>query len=216
MSQFEKLMQELDTLQSGQEELTKAISADDGEDDKNIQAAASDDGDGDADNQGGMPDGDEDDEGEEKEMVAKSFLVKLDDGTEIEAQDGTELVKSLINRMENSEGTMQKAMGSMLTLIKGQSDMIKSLSDKVAKLSNEGRGRKAVLTVTEKPSATAHTETMAKSIGTGDGITPDAFFAKAFEAQKAGRVTGTEIAIAETCLNKNQPIPQHIVARVMQ
>jgi len=73
-----------------------------------------------------------------------------------------------------------------------------------------------VLTLTEKPGATPNTDTMAKSIGAGDGVTADQFFAKALEAQKSGRITGTEIAVAETYLNKGQPIPSSIVARVMQ
>lgn len=223
MSQFEKLMQELGQLQSGQEEMAKAISADDGADDKNIQAAAAEGGDGDADNKGGKPDGDADDKGgksdgdaDDKGMYAKSFVVKLADGTEVEAQDGTELVKSLVARLDAGESSMAKAMEAMSGLIKGQSDLIKSLTDKVGKLSNEGRGRKTVLTVSEKPSATPNTDTMAKSIGAGEGVTSDQFFAKALEAQKSGRITGTEIAVAETYLNKGQPIPPSIVARVMQ
>lgn len=214
MSQFDKLMQELGTLQSDQEAMTKSLPADDGKDEEKIQAAAAEGGLGDggnADDKGGKPDGDADDK-----PMAKSFEVVLEDGSKVEAVDGTELVKSLTERLDGQESTMAKALDSMVGLIKGQNEMIKSLSDQVKKLSGEGRGRKAVVSITEKPTATAHTDTMAKSIGAGDGVTADQFFAKALSAQKEGRISGGEIALAETLLNKGQEIPPSIVARVMQ
>lgn len=215
MSQFEKLMQELGDIQTGQDELAKAISADDGADDAKIQAAAAEGGDGNADDKSEKTGGEAEGDG----VVAKSFMVKLEDGTEVEAQDGTELVKSLVARLdakESADTELKKAMETMVGLIKGQGEFIKSLTDQVKKLSGEGRGRKTALSVTDKPSATVHTDTMAKSIGTADGFTPDQFFAKAMEAQKSGRITGHEISVAETFLNKGQPIPPSIVQRVMQ
>ena len=69
----------------------------------------------------------------------------------------------------------------------------------------------AVVSVVEKPSAGE--STMAKS--QPEGMSHELFFAKAFEAQKAGRISGQEIAIAEAYLNKGQSIPEQIVARVM-
>lgn len=207
---FEKLMGELSQLASGQAELAKALPADDGKDEEKIQAAAAESGlgDGDADDMGGKPDGDADDEG--KPMMAKSFKFTLEDGTEVEAQDGTELVKSLQVRVEKAEGNMTKALDAAVNLIKGQGELIKSLSDQVKKLSGEGRGRKAVVSVTEK---TSTTETLAKS-QQNPGMSADQFFAKALDAQRAGRISGTEIAIAEACLNRGEQIPEGIVQRV--
>jgi hypothetical protein len=86
------------------------------------------------------------------------------------------------------------------------------MSDRITKLSGEGRGRKAVLSVVEKPAPGA--STMAKSEPTG--MSPDVFFAKALDAQKLGRISGTEIAIAEASLNRGEAIPAHIVQRVVQ
>jgi len=206
MSQFEKLMAELGQLSADQETMTKALPADDGKDESKIQAAAAEGGsDGDADDVVG------DDDGDDKPM-AKSFKFTLDDGTEVEAQDGTDLVKSLQDRVEKGEATMAKAMASAIDLIKGQAEMIKSLSDSVKKLSGEGRGRKAVVSVVEKPEPGAGT--MAKSDPAG--VSHDVFFAKALAAQKEGRLSGTDIAVAESCLNRGEAIPQSIVARVMQ
>ncbi len=216
MSQFQKLMEELNTLQSDQEAMTKALPADDGKDEDKIQAAAAEGG-----SDHSEPDGDEgmggegDGDGDEGKPMAKSFKFTLEDGTEVEAEDGTELVKSLITRMDTNESTMAKALETTVGLIKAQGDMIKSLTDQVKKLSGEGRGRKAVVSVVEKPGATAHTDTMAKS-HQPEGMNADEFFAKALTAQKEGRISGTEIALAETMLNRGQAIPPSIVQRVMQ
>lgn len=211
MSAFEKLMGELSQLGTDQETMAKALPADDGKDEEKIQAAAEegglDAGGGDAGGEGKKkPEG----EGDDKPM-AKSFLIKLEDGTEVEAQDGAELVKSLQDRVEASEGNMLKAMDAAVSLIKGQGEMIKSLGEQIKKLSGEGRGRKTVVSMVEKPAPVA--TTMAKSL-TPEGMTPDQFFAKALNAQKEGRITGTEIALAETCLNRGQEIPAHIVNKV--
>lgn len=213
MSQFDKLMAELGQLSADQETMAKALPADDGKDEKKIQAAAAEGGlggDGDADDAGGMPDGDADDS-----SMTKSFKFTLEDGTEVEAQDGTEMVKSLQAKVAETESTMAKALGQAVELIKGQGDMIKSLSDRVAKLSGEGRGRKAVVSVVEKPAPDASTSTMAKSMQ-ADGVSHDVFFAKAMVAQREGRISGSQIALAETMLNRGQPIPADLVQRVMQ
>jgi len=212
MSDFDKLMGELQALTTEQAELAKALPADNGEDEEKIQAAAAEGGAGDGDgDKGGMPDGDADDKGQ----MAKSFMVTLEDGTQVEAQDGTELVKSLVERINAKEGVMAKALEQTLNLVKGQADMIKSLSEKVAKLSNEGRGRKAVVSVVEKPAPDANTGTMVKS-HQGGSVSHDEFFAKALTAQKAGRISGAEISLAETLLNRGQKIPDDLVTRVMQ
>lgn len=211
MSQFEKLMQELGTIQTDQETMTKALPAEDGKDEEKIQAAAADGGlgDGDADDEGGKGDGDADDKG--GKPMAKSFSFTLEDGTVVEAEDGTELVKSLHERVEKTEGSMVKALETAVGLIKGQGELIKSLTARVEKLSGEGRGRKAVVSIAAKPEST--TETMAKSLAP-EGMTTEQFFAKAMDAQKAGRITATDISVAETYLNRGQPIPAHLVARV--
>lgn len=212
MSDFDKLMGELNQLAADQGEMAKALPADNGEDEAKIQAAAAEGGDGDADNKGGKPDGDADDNGDGKPM-AKSFTLTLEDGTQVEAQDGAEMVKALADRIDTSEANFAKAMGSAVELIKGQAELIKSMQGQLTKLSGEGRGRKAVVSVVEKPDPAANT--MAKSL-TPDGMTSDQFFAKALAAQREGRISGTEIAVAETYLNRGQPIPEHIVQRVVQ
>lgn len=212
MSQdFEKLMTELGQLSTEQVELTKALPADDGKDEAKIQAAA---GEGGLDGaEGDKPDGE--DEGEGDKPMAKSFTLTLEDGTKVEAQDGAELVKALSDRLtvvENDKEQMAKALTTAVDVIKGYSPLFKSMQDQIAKLSGEGRGRKAVVSVVEKPAPGANT--MAKS--EQSGLSHDQFFAKAQAAQKEGRISGLDIAMAESCLNRGEAIPPSIVARVVQ
>lgn len=217
MSQFEKLMGELQTLGTESDELAKALPADDGKDEKKIQAAAEDgglDAGGDAAGEGdGEPDGDECC----APPLAKSMKVTLEDGTAVEAVDGTALVKALQDqvgalsgKLTETETAMVKSLESAVSVIKSQGELLKSLTEKVAALGNEGRGRKAVVTVHERKDGA----TLAKS--EQPGLTPDEFFAKALEAQKAGRITGSDVAVAEAHLNKGLPVPAGILQRVVQ
>ena len=206
MSDFDKLLSELGGIQTDLEQtMAKALPADDGTDEKNILSAAEDGGrDGDADDKGGKPDGDEDDEGE----MTKSFEVVLDTGEKVQAFDGTEMIKSLQARLEKSDGNMTAALTQVAGVLKGQNDLIKSLQLQVAALGNEGRGRKTVLNIAEKPT------TLAKSQAP-EGVTPDVFFSKALAAQKEGRISGSDVALAETMLNRGQSIPEALIQRVM-
>ena len=219
MSQYEKLLEELETM-------AKAMPGDEGADDDKIQAAAAaanPDADGDGENdvtgddlspEGSEGLGDEGEgDGDDEETMGKSFAHTLEDGTELEAIDGTELVKSLMARVESNEGTVMKALGTAVDLLGKQGDMIKSLQDEVKKLAGEGRGRKTVVSVSEKPVAGA---TMAKSQGAADGLSANEFMAKALAAQASGRLTGLDVARAESALNKGLPVPQDVVNRVIQ
>lgn len=221
MSQYEKLLEELETM-------AKAMPGDDGADDDKIQAAAAaanPDADGDGENdvtgddlntegsEGLGDEGEGEGDGDDKETMGKSFALKLEDGTELEAIDGTELVKSLMARVESNEGTVMKALGTAVDLLGKQGNMIKSLQDEVKKLAGEGRGRKTVVSVSEKPVAGA---TMAKSQGAADGLSANEFMAKALAAQASGRLTGLDVARAESALNKGLPVPQDVVNRVIQ
>ena len=226
MSDFQKLLEELEALQSTG--MHKSLPADgvsdkdatgDGDDDDKAIAAAADGDDGHQE-----PDGDEfkDDLGEGATAPMTKSLVGAD-GEPVEVIDGTELVKSLMFRMDETEGSMSKALSMATGLIKSQvaalevatarleaqENMIKSLQDQVAAFGEIGRGRKATLSVAEKPDA----GTMAKS--EPSGMNPNEFMAKALTAQSAGRLTGLDIARAEACLNKGIAVPADIVNRVL-
>lgn len=173
-------------------------------------------GDGDADNKGGAADGDADDKGGES-TLGKSFTATGENGEPLELIDGTELVKSLMDRVETNESQAIAVMGSLGDLIKSQTQtlqsqgqLIKSLQEKVDALGTEGRGRKATVTLSQKPSQ----EHMAKSQSGDEEITGSQFLAKCLQAQAAGRLTGMDVSRAQIALNQGVSVPADIVSRV--
>jgi len=197
---FEKLLEELDVM-------AKAMGdEDDNQDDDNIQAAA--DAAADAAGDHAEPDGDEDEDG--NEPMGKSFAFTLEDGQVVEAIDGTELVKSLIGRMDSTDTMMTKALTQTLELVKSQGEMIKSLRGEIKKLAGEGRGRKAVVTVAEKVPAGQQMTTSEQP-----GLTTQEFFAKANAAFGAGRITGQELTVIDVSLRSGMAVDQGLVAKVV-
>lgn len=204
---FEKLLEELDVMAKSFDDAAK--------DDEKIKAAAAEgDAQADEDDEHAEPDGDENEAGDEP--MGKSFAFTLENGEVVEAMDGTELVKSLMTRVESTEGVMAKALGQAVDLIGKQSarlneqgEMIKSLRADVSKLAGEGRGRKAVLSVAEKA---APGEQLAKSDA---AMTKQEFFAKANAAFDTGRITGKELTVIDVSLRSGSEIDQGLVSKVV-
>lgn len=208
MSQFADLLKELGEIQSESDTLAKALPAEGGEDDdKAIQAAAAE-GDTDADDEN-PEDGHAEPDGDEKPMT-KSMTAVVD-GEEVEAIDATELLKSLDDRIGGVESVLAKALESTLSTVKSQGELIKSLQSQVAKLAGQGKGRKTVLTVMEKPAAGE--TTMAKS--EPQGLTPQEFMLKANAAFAAGKITGQQLTTADVAIRMGQPIPADIMAKAL-
>ncbi len=154
--------------------------------------------------------------GEDKDTLAKSFKIKLEDGTEIEAEDGTELGKALTDRLDKSEVSMLKALGTSVALLKSQAkaiadqgELIKSLQDQVSKLGGEGRGRKTTVTVLAKSSSAAGKK------DEPEGVTPQEFLVKAMSAHSAGKISGHELSLAEGYINRGTQVPEQIVSKVL-
>jgi hypothetical protein len=208
MSAFDELLKELELLQKSLPQNEGDIDPVDDEDDEKIKDAASDD----------MVDTDEtedngdDDDGEYSDdelPMGKSIRVKLESGEEIEAYDGSEMIKSI----HNDVGSAKVAMASAVQLIKdlssrvaSQGEMIKSLQNNLSAVSDKGRGRKATLSVHEKP--------LSSNLQKSEGISPTEFMTKALAAQRAGKLTGYDISVAESCLGRGMAVPGHIVSRV--
>ena len=196
MSQFNELLAQLKAAEDEQITLAKALPAEDGKDDETIQAAAAE---GDDANPENPEDYDDDaDDAEDEKPMAKSVMAMVD-GEEVEAVDATDLIKSLMDRVDAHDDVMAKALASTLSTIKAQGDMIKSLQSQVSKLAGQGKGRKTVLSVVEKP---ASGETMAKS--QQDGMTPADFMAKANAAFSAGKLTGKELTTLDVAVRNGQ------------
>lgn len=233
MNQFEKLVSELQGLEST---VAKALPAS-GEDDATIRAAAGEgdaggSGDGDADDGSKKPgegDGDTDDAG--KAPMAKSLKLVDADGKHIEVEDATLVLKALGERIDGMGSNVESALAATLGAAKklgevvvSQGVMLKSLSEQVAKLSGQGGGRKAVVSLVPKGSAA---DVIAKG-GAGDGATPagqtgekitmdaNEFMAKALSAQKAGVITGLDVCLAEAKINRGEAPPENISKAVLK
>ena len=204
---FEKLLGELEEFQSMHK--SESANEDKGgdEDDKKIADAAEEndenhDDDAATDNQG-------DDENIDDESMGKSYSFQLDSGETIDAVDGTELVKSLMTKIDAQEASMNKVMDVAINLIKSQNVEISTLKTEITKLGSEGRGRKTVVSVAEKPAAGA----MQKSEPVG--LSGEEFMTKALAAQAAGRITALEVSIAEGSLLKGLPVRGDIINKVI-
>lgn len=201
-----------DALVADLEALQKAQTLGAAGDDQRIAAAADEPDDDDA--KAGKKGESEDDEDEE-EMMGKSFAMTLEDGTVIEAVDGSALVKALQDenralsgKFAEQEEALAKTLTVVVETIKGQADLIKSLQETVSKLSGEGRGRKAVLTVVEKSNA-------GQPAPKKTAMTRGEFMAKAESAFNAGRISGRDLSIAEGRLNEGAEVPAHIIEQVI-
>lgn len=205
-SAFAGLVDDLKGVSADTETMAKSIEDKGGaveggadEDDKEIaEAAAAADADkdkGDADKGDGM---------------AKSFQITLEDGTVIDAVDGADMIKSLVERVERNEGETKAVLESAVGVIKEQGALIKSLADQVKGLAGSPVRRKAVLAITEKPGAVAD---LAKSDTSAGTISSDELMAKSLGAQVAGRVTSLQIAVAEQQIQRGeQPDPAFVRA----
>lgn len=209
---FDELLAELTLAAEEQSTLAKAMPADDGEDDEAIAAAAGE-GEGEEanpeDGEGAGDDGEEAGEGDDKPM-AKSMTV---DGEEYEVVDAEQLIKSLhdlTGRVDAHEGVLAKALETTLGTIKAQGEMIKSLNAKVEKLAGQGRGRKTVLAISEKPEPGA---TLAKS-HQQEAPKPGEILAKALSAQQAGKITAHDVSRCEIALQSGVAMPADVLARI--
>lgn len=238
---FEKLLEQMDVLAKSQPTPPASI-----EDGKKIQSAAADGENNDtqtnADTTNGgdglaadgittIGDGKGDKGKDGEKPLTKSFSMTLADGTVVEAFDGTEMIKSLTERLEATAGelaaektanaeTQTKVMKSFESAIaimskqaealKAQELMIKSLTDKVGALANAGRGQRSVISVVDK-----NADQLAKSLaGKTGAMTGNEILAKSMVALKAGRITGLDATRIETHINMGVAVPADLLATI--
>lgn len=204
---FDELLKSLDAVG---EETKKMAKPGDGDDDKTVKAAAKE-GDGDDEGSEGGEDGDEGEGGDGDDVLGKSLGT---DGEGNDLVDATELLKSLLVRQDNTEGTLAKAISSMVGVVSKQNDLIKSLQADVKSMSTQGRGRKTLLVATEKPGVS---DVLAKS-GAGEKnegeITPEELLVKCDVAYKGGAITGAEFNTVDVCLRNSWPIAPAILNKI--
>jgi hypothetical protein len=237
---FEQLLETMGTLAKAQPATETTV-----EGSKKIQAAAADPENNDdqtnADNNGGdalAADG-IDPSGKGKPLN-KSFLLTMADGSEMEAFDGTEMLKSLTARLEASEGelaaeiqrgqvtedkvlkSLQAAVGliaAQTETLKTQETMIKSLNERVGVLSGMGRGVRSVRAATELSGVQLNTSlntSLNKSLtgGQGDAMSNQQILAKSLGAMKAGRITGLDATRIETSINLGIPLSAELLSAI--
>lgn len=202
MSNFDTLLADLEQIKTEQATLVKSMSDEGGDkgDEKIAEAAKKDDD---------KDDKDKDDK-DGDELTKSLGTLKLENGDEVDAIDGTLLVKSLLDRMDRTDGQVAGVMNAMLGTIKSQGEMIKSMHDEIRALGSQGRGRKTVVTVTPKTEGTA---ALIKS--EGDGLTGEQFMLKSNAAFDAGKITGRELNLISVSLRMNHAIDPALVGKVM-
>lgn len=204
-SSFDELLKSLAQVSDGADTLAKAAAAApaEGEDDKTVAAAAADSG---VDAPAGNPEDEEEEGGEE---FGKSLGA---DASGAEMIDATELVKSLMARQDSTDGVLAKALTSVAGAMGKQNELIKSLQAEVRTLAGQGRGRKTLVTINEKP---AIADTLAKSEAADDGkITPGELLAKSHAAHAAKKISGVELNTIDVCLRNSWPIDAGILQKV--
>jgi len=197
MSEFDKLAQDLELLAKSQDEGKET--------DEKIAAAAGVDEDG---KEG--DDGDEDEEGDE--VLGKSYSMNRD-GETVRAYDATALLKSMTERMDSIESTdsenrehLGKSLGLIADMLKAQTAEIASLQKSVRELSGEGRGRKTVLSISEKASTLTKSESAQPTSGD--------LMAKCLTAQRAGSLTALDVSRANIAVENGLAVPGDILARL--
>lgn len=216
---FSALLGELQALQSGNADLSKALKQDPPEGESKIQAAAADAGvegvgDGQAGNEaagdaegGAAADG----ETEDHPLFGKALSVTMPDGTVQKAFDGAEAVRLAHARMDRIQAevvgigqTLAKALAGLTEAVKGQQGvaseqiaLIKSLQGDVARLGGSGSGRRSALTVHPKPTAADGAAAAADA-----APEPGDILEKALAAQRGKRLTAVDVARIEGNLQR--------------
>lgn len=218
--QFEKLLGEINDASTQTDTLAKALSSG-GEGGGAGGEGAGGEG-GDAGAGGGAEGGDGKGEGGEGgEDLTKGFEVMGPDGKPVRVVDGMEMLKALGARLDGSEEVMEKAMSTAVGLIVKQGAMIGELTKQVKDqgvmlkaMSGEGRGRRTVLSMHEKPDAT----TLAKGglgVAQGDTITAPEFMMKAEVAYNAKKISGAEFTEIDVALRTRQPVDPALLRKVV-
>jgi hypothetical protein len=204
-SEFAALLDDLSAFQ-------KSLTADDtldgaGDGDTKIADAAADG----ADEGGDTPPASDGDDS----TMGKALKVTLADGSEVDAWDGTEMVKALQAETQTLHGIITglrtdalagqtaliDAVKQQGTMIKSQDAMIKSLQADITKLSGAGTGRRSMVSMHEKPVATPVVPV---------APTQSDLMSKAHALQAQGKLTGAEVCLADNYLRHGHQLPDDL------
>lgn len=221
MSSFDKLLGELTATQTETDNLAKsmtdaaAIGADGGE-----GGASGGEGSGTGEAGATGATGEAGATGAAAGELAKSFKVTGPNGEELDAVDGTEMLKSLEARLEATEASTLGGMGQLLGLVKSQGALIKSLSEQVGAMASQGRGRKAMLQVHERPDAGVLNKGGAAGAAAGGdaaitGPTVEEFMTKSSDAFDNKRISGVEFTTIDVACRTGVAVDPALVRKVL-
>jgi hypothetical protein len=169
--------------------------------------------------------------------MVKSFKLVLEDGTEMEAQDATEMVKCLVAELNTVKGAhtthveeMAKSFEAVVGLVGSLTEGLKATREDVLALAkrgdelastnalmakslgvigNQGRGKRSVdVTLGARPNLNGNAPASEAK------HTAAEILAKAEGALNAGRITGTEATKVMTAINMGAQPEQAILDRI--
>lgn len=203
MSEYGKLLEDLEQLSKSEaddaeENLNKSDEEDGGEPDKKIKEAAE----VDDENEGADGDMDDDDTDDDDDgLMSKSLEATLDDGKKAKVIDVQDLFKSLEATRENDKAELAKSLTALQEKMEEQGKVIKALGEQVVRMAGAGVGRKSVVKQPlqkSEPKAADNNNVLAKCE----------------RAMSEGRLSGYELSIAETYVNRGMAVPQEIINKL--
>lgn len=181
-------------------------------DNQKIQAAADD----------GKANSDADDDDKKGKPFGKSFQVKLADGTEAEAFDGTEALQALAAHAAEQDTViedLQKAFASACEVIKvlrtevaASSEMVKSFGTKTAAAASAGTGRRTMVSIVEK--LTPAEKAGGGTVAAAREPTAGSVMMKAQELCAAGRLDWAQVARIEAFQLRGLLAPPELIAHL--
>lgn len=135
------------------------------------------------------------------------------DGEQVDLVDADQLFKSLSDletRLTEHEGMLTKSLSPVLDVIKNQNALIKSLGERLDVLAGQGRGRKTVLAISERPAPGQQPLTKSEPVQ----LSPQDLLTKSLQAQREGKITGADVARVEVALQSGLSAPADVLARI--
>lgn len=209
---------EFDSLVGDLDELAKSIDNTD-EDIDDDAAAVGDEGaggdDADAEIHAAASEDDDDKDGDDDGELVKSMKLIDENGEPVEAFDGAEILKAMMNENKELAGKQglfaeqsKSAMTATMKAVLAQGKMLKSMKASIDAMSNLGRGRKSTIDLHE-PGGDKPDGDEAQTISRQD------LLQKAASARNAGRMTGIEVIRIEGYLNANSKVPDELLRKAV-
>lgn len=206
MSEYNKLLEELEQLSKSEadnpdEKMDKCDGTDGCSPDKKIKKAAEVDEDDNSADETDMDDDEGDDDADDAGELSKSLDATLADGSKGKVIDVQVLMKSINDSRESDKAELAKSLTAIQEQLAEQGKVIKAIGEQVVRMGNAGSGRKSVI---KQPLAKSEIQPS----------NPGELLAKCERAMYEGRLSGYELSVAETYVNRGLAVPQEIINKL--